>query len=195
MLLNYHSQSFPKKGPHECQFPDESCWRMGTRPLFNRSADLLRHYHHVHGVNREEIPCDYLNCTRARVPFTRKDHYRDHLRDFHKEDVSRPKQRPGFSLERWQAVVRVFSTWWRCAKCLDRIKIKDHEWTCPKCKIDCDMERQIPRQRMQERERDMNHEPGLYPQPGSDWGFGTNEFSDHQPEWAIDATSDAHMTF
>jgi hypothetical protein len=126
-------------------FPGESCWKAKTRPVFGRSADLGRHYSHIHGRDADEMPCDYGNCARAKDPFTRKDHYRDHLRDFHKEDLPpRPnKLRNAPQNELHKADRRMSSKWWRCPKCLERVDVSARGWKC--CGFECDPSRQIAR--------------------------------------------------
>ncbi len=56
---------------------------------FSRSADLDRHYKQVHlgDAEKEHYLCDYAKCRRSGDSFHRKDHYRDHLREYHKEDL------------------------------------------------------------------------------------------------------------
>jgi hypothetical protein len=62
---------------------------LGKQTIFSRPADLERHYKNVHAPQDEKdrFPCGYPKCKRATSTFTRKDHYRDHLRDSHKEDI------------------------------------------------------------------------------------------------------------
>jgi len=63
--------------------------------LLGRSADLERHIQKLHspGTPTGMCGCDYKRCRRhsSTVPSsegsTSRDHYRDHLRDFHKEDI------------------------------------------------------------------------------------------------------------
>ncbi|OIW33076.1 hypothetical protein CONLIGDRAFT_640235 [Coniochaeta ligniaria NRRL 30616] len=56
---------------------------------FNRAADLDRHMKHVHSKGEQHYwICDYGPSPQHESPFHRKDHFRDHLRDFHKEDIS-----------------------------------------------------------------------------------------------------------
>jgi hypothetical protein len=70
-----------------CQFPT-LCGKK-----FKRPADLDRHYRNVHASPEERTKheCDYKRCAGSNDPFKRKDHYRDHLRDFHKEDIESAK--------------------------------------------------------------------------------------------------------
>lgn len=134
----------PRKGYHPCQFPGKACWKKGTRPCFSRSADLTRHYSrlHISDEKKESIYCDYSHCDRAKNPFGRKDHWRDHLRDFHKEDMSRPKDTNEETIkETWRAERNINIKWWRCSKCLTRTNISRDGWKCPGCKQDCEDER------------------------------------------------------
>jgi hypothetical protein len=104
----------------------------------------MRHYAHVHSRDQEEIKCDYHNCTRTTDPFTRKDHYRDHLRDFHKEDMPRPnKGRKSPNQQIWKDERRISSRWWRCPKCLERRSVRDYGWKC--CGFECEEGRQQAR--------------------------------------------------
>src|SRR4051812_31455222 len=76
------------KGDYRCQFPG-SCERS-----FGRPADLDRHYENLHVPleERKRFECDYRRCTSKTHPFGRKDHYRDHLRDYHKEDLGMARE-------------------------------------------------------------------------------------------------------
>ncbi|KAH9219651.1 hypothetical protein DL95DRAFT_55528 [Leptodontidium sp. 2 PMI_412] len=85
-----------QKGSTQCPWPGE-CNRNGVP--FTRPADGDRHLKHVHGPpeDRDKFPCSYCPCLSGRhqEPFTRKDHYRDHLRDFHQEDIGAAKGEKG----------------------------------------------------------------------------------------------------
>ncbi|PFH61135.1 hypothetical protein XA68_18142 [Ophiocordyceps unilateralis] len=97
-----------------------------ARP-FKRRADLDRHYKHRHAPDsvKDSFSCDYPRCSRHQDPFHRLDHFRDHLREFHKEDI----EKRGGS----EAGLRpASSSWWRCRRCLKRVY--DGHTTCPKCK-------------------------------------------------------------
>ncbi|KAK7749181.1 hypothetical protein SLS62_008362 [Diatrype stigma] len=58
---------------------------------FKRKADLERHYQQVHwdSATKTSYPCDYPRCPRATEYFYRRDHCRDHYREYHKEDLVR----------------------------------------------------------------------------------------------------------
>jgi hypothetical protein len=138
-----------QKGTYPCQFP--GCL---TKKPFNRPADLERHYRNVHASadQRECYGCDYPKCDRASEPFTRKDHYRDHLRDYHKEDLGQAKrakkedgQKWNRSQELWLAERNISFNWWRCAKCLSRVRVEDDGWDCRQCNGACEPERKARR--------------------------------------------------
>lgn len=123
-------------------FPGESCWQAGNRPSFGRPADLIRHYIHVHApAQHTGIFCDYDRCHRVKHSFPRKHHYRDHLRDLHKEDIPRHGKGP----KRGRKITDTCITrkWWRCSKCLRRVDIKDQGWKC--CGVECELSRQEAR--------------------------------------------------
>jgi hypothetical protein len=97
---------------------------------------------------KEQFPCDYPPCQRVREPFTRKDHFRDHLRDYHKEDLGSAKGEKQFEKkkwlklqEAWVAERKIIPKWWRCPKCLHRIQIAESGFECRDCKRPCDRER------------------------------------------------------
>ena len=73
-----------KKKKFPCMYPSSTCRR---KEAFSIAADLERHYITAHAYNQDSFPCDYRNCPRAIEPFRRKDHYREHLRGYHKEDL------------------------------------------------------------------------------------------------------------
>lgn len=94
--------------------------------------------------------------------FTRKDHYRDHLRDFHKEDIvgsgkggeKREKAKGEWERKQrnWWEERRVSREWWRCARCLVRVYVNASGWVCggpDGCKGECENERRDLRERME----------------------------------------------
>jgi hypothetical protein len=98
---------------------------------------------------KDSFPCDYVSCARSHDPFTRKDHFRDHLRDHHKEPIGSAKgeKRMGKDKEKWLKVQSTWfderdykTDWWRCAKCLVRIKISKYGYECNTCKNPCEPE-------------------------------------------------------
>ncbi|CAH0018035.1 unnamed protein product [Clonostachys rhizophaga] len=118
----------------------------GSGP-FNRYADLERHYRDCHcpEEEREAFPCDYKKCPRNVDPFRRRDHFRDHLRDYHKEDM---EKRGVPVTDEWLDGRYIPSDWWRCIKCLERIHIEPHGFECPSCKVPCHEKRREKRQRV-----------------------------------------------
>jgi hypothetical protein len=93
---------------------------------------------------RDLFPCDYGQCVRgASEPFTRKDHYRDHLRDFHKEPIGCAKgEKTAKDRNKWPVAQKTWlderrynSKWWRCAKCLVRVNISESGYECRACKL------------------------------------------------------------
>lgn len=148
ILITFFNLSNPRKHSHPCQVPGRACWkRLGTRPVFSRPADLMRHYANFHGgAKKERISCDYRNCARVKSPYGRKDRYRDHLREFHKEDLPRLSAKIGNKVvEAWCGS----SNWWRCTKCLLRVVVKENGWKCPGCKKECEPERKLARTDME----------------------------------------------
>ncbi|KAG4033862.1 hypothetical protein MFRU_004g03600 [Monilinia fructicola] len=162
--------SDPQKGVYPCQFPI-GC----TGKQFRRPADLERHYRHVHADadQKASFPCDYKPCIRSKDPFTRKDHYRDHLKDFHKEDVGTAKQpKNAKDSKKWQATQQAWlderqvdPRWWRCRRCLQRVYVETQGYKCTTCNEDCAKDRievrekkrrQSDRDRMQYLEQDMS---------------------------------------
>ncbi|KAE9574632.1 hypothetical protein CGCF415_v001410 [Colletotrichum fructicola] len=76
----------------------------------------------------EAYYCDYNACNRKDEPFSRKDRLRIHLTDVHKEDVNKKN---GEITDDWLQVRKVNAAWWRCTKCLARIKVDPNGWECP----------------------------------------------------------------
>lgn len=113
---------------------------------FKRLADLQRHYAQVHSAStaKETYVCDYSKCARRHEPFGRRDHFRDHLRDFHSEDICK---RGSPIDESWLENRRMADGWWRCSKCLVRVRIDECDFTCPQCKSPCEESRQKARRR------------------------------------------------
>ncbi|KAN0098420.1 hypothetical protein V8E51_014083, partial [Hyaloscypha variabilis] len=134
-----------QKGQFPCQYPG-TCNSKQT--VFSRPADLERHYKNVHATEKDSFPCDYPKCPRSQDPFHRKDYYRDHLRDLHKEDIGSAKTRRSSKDKRtWQQAQKIWLSernislkYWRCAKCLVRNPVKQG-WDCSSCKTPCEEER------------------------------------------------------
>ncbi len=126
-----------------------SCLAAGcTAKPFTRSADLDRHYKHNHTRSgAETYNCDYRKCKRStgNLCFGRKDHFRDHLREYHREDLIK---RGGSDARSQLADRRIDPKWWRCSKCLVRVEVAAHEYDCPDCKVRCERERQRAREEL-----------------------------------------------
>jgi len=130
----------PKK--YQCLYP------MCTQPAFGRSADLERHLTKLHfpEAQKETYNCDYKKCQRsASTAFTRRDHFRDHLREFHKEDILK-RGRGSRDQTEWLWERQVDARWWRCGKCLSRIKLNSDGWECPVCRQMCEPDRRKVRE-------------------------------------------------
>ncbi|KAL3424231.1 C2H2 finger domain containing protein [Phlyctema vagabunda] len=126
-----------------CQHPD--C----VDKSFKRSADLGRHYAGTHATTeeREQFRCSYKRCKRAGEPFGRKDHYREHLREYHKEDL--PKRIHGEeSQAAWWAERKNVQSWWRCTKCLHKVHIAKDGFMCSECNTPCESNRAAAREQM-----------------------------------------------
>ncbi|KAL5321925.1 hypothetical protein ACEPPN_009889 [Leptodophora sp. 'Broadleaf-Isolate-01'] len=142
-----------QKGSTQCPWPGE-CNRNGEP--FTRPADCDRHLKHVHGPpeDRDKFPCSYCPCLSGRhqEPFTRKDHYRDHLRDFHQEDIGAAKGEKGARTDKqkrdwarqqkkWLDSRKISANHWRCPKCLEKTWVAKHGWVCVGCNLQCEQER------------------------------------------------------
>ncbi|RYP60199.1 hypothetical protein DL769_008223 [Monosporascus sp. CRB-8-3] len=109
---------------------------------FKRKADLDRHYQQVHWDSsiKPSFPCDYPKCTRSTNPFFRSDHYRDHCRDYHREDLLRRSSLKKETNEWWADRI-IHKRWWRCSKCLHRVYIQQYGFECHNCKTPCEPQR------------------------------------------------------
>lgn len=125
------------------------CLKNRCARSFRRKADLERHYLQCHtpADKKMKYPCDWRKCQRAKDPFHRRDHCRTHLRDYHLEDLMRRGSPAGENLDWWDNRV-VKLAWWRCARCLIRVKVREHGYTCSKCGTSCETERQEHRARV-----------------------------------------------
>lgn len=137
------SPSPPTKEKFFCNV--EGCKQKG----FGRPADLDRHVKMVHCTDsqKRKFLCDYRRCTRHDSPFYRQDHFRDHLRDFHKEDLPRRGNKGDAAW--WGSRAPPSGRWWRCNRCLVvRVDFDKHGFVCFQCGTHCEMERQKFRQKM-----------------------------------------------
>ena len=143
--------SSSKKNEYPCLYP--GCNSRQT--IFRRPADLERHYRKIHtSEGRIEYRCDYAKCHRISDPYSRKDHFRDHLIQYHKEDMRSRGSSNSLSKEKyqeekerglWLAGRSIDDTWWRCARCLIRCYIATDRWVCPNCRSSCEDDRIIVR--------------------------------------------------
>ncbi|KAK1770745.1 hypothetical protein QBC33DRAFT_215051 [Phialemonium atrogriseum] len=113
---------------------------------FKRVTDLDRHYKSVHtrDEDKDKFFCDYKKCPRSQDPFYRPERLRNHLRDYHKEDL--PKKGTKASAE-WLKERNVQPKWWRCYSCLKRVEIRREGFTCPTCNQVCEPDRQSLREK------------------------------------------------
>jgi hypothetical protein len=95
--------------------------------------------------------CDYPRCPHKEA--FRKDHCREHYREYHAEDIikrGKPqpdkvkhRQKQPETLEQFLAprLRNLDPNWWRCSKCLHRVQLNINSYTCPYCKVACEPER------------------------------------------------------
>jgi hypothetical protein len=117
---------------------------------------------HATENQKECYKCDYRKCGRSEDPFTRKDHYRGHLRDYHKEDLGRTKasaSEKGMSSDKqldlqkqWLDERFINPKWWRCMRCLARIDVEASGWDCFSCALPCESDRKERREKVHERD-------------------------------------------
>lgn len=135
------SDRHPSDGVFQCQYPgcDRRLWNS-----FKRQSDLDRHFRSVHVTEPEHtFHCDYPRCTAGRnlLPFTRKDHYREHLRDYHKEDTGGFKGIGKGASIQWFKERIIKHDRWRCTSCLVMIFPQQDGWECITCKKPCETDR------------------------------------------------------
>ncbi|PVH85262.1 hypothetical protein DL98DRAFT_55152 [Cadophora sp. DSE1049] len=153
--VNLEPISSSQKGEAHCHWPGK-CNRQGEP--FSRPADLERHLKNVHGPRdlRDKHCCPYNPCLNGRHlkknSFTRKDHLRDHVRDFHQEDIGaakgektartkEEKRQWQKEQEKWIASRKITPTHWTCTKCVVRMIVAEHGWHCTECNQPCEPER------------------------------------------------------
>jgi hypothetical protein len=98
----------------------------------------------LHGVkvDEEDHFCDWDPCPRKGQSFHRIEHLRDHLRDYHLEDIPRNRKFGKESKQvEWFTSRKLDKDWWRCKGCLGRVFNSEHRWFCPRCRHTCEQER------------------------------------------------------
>ncbi|KFY77232.1 hypothetical protein V499_03326 [Pseudogymnoascus sp. VKM F-103] len=117
---------------HKCYVP-----KCTSKPV-KRPFDLERHFTTVHGKgNSERQFCDYSKC-KHKEAFDRKDHCREHYREYHREDLVKKTHR---DVVQWLQDRNVVMGWWRCSKCLKRNQT-EAGWKCGgKCNQMCERSR------------------------------------------------------
>lgn len=124
----------------------------------------------LHGdkVDEEGHFCDCDPCPRKGQSFHRIEHLRDHLRDYHLEDIPRNRKFGKESKQvEWFTSRKLDKGWWRCKGCLGRVSNSEHRWFCPRCRHPCEQERI---------ENRMQRYPGYYDEalvPPTSVDFGT----------------------
>jgi hypothetical protein len=110
---------------------------------FARHYDLELHFRTVHSTRNElrQFNCDYSKCPHQ-DNFLRKDHYREHLREYHMEDLLKR----GYTTKKTRELLEsrnshVSKLWWRCSRCLRRVKTEIDGYECSECKLPCEPER------------------------------------------------------
>ncbi|EPE08207.1 transcription factor c2h2 [Ophiostoma piceae UAMH 11346] len=179
-MMPAHSKSARRHSTSSITRKSYACRRGDCSNSFSRQADLERHIDHVHTEDgkKKRFECDYPDCQRKKAPFHRKDHFRDHLRDQHKEDIpkrgsnanqivrhdngsdrssgkasassgktakkeSEDELVPDAAPHRELKDCVIQPEWWRCSRCLKRVRVEEHKWTCPTCKGRIEQTRQM----------------------------------------------------
>ncbi|KAK4240221.1 hypothetical protein C8A03DRAFT_13431 [Achaetomium macrosporum] len=139
---SFHPTTSPARPPtqkerYQCRHP--GCPAGASRP-----ADLERHYkiRHVNEDKKTKYFCDYKRCSRHTTPFFRQDHFRDHLRTYHQEDLLRRGNKGDKEWWNSRAAHALNEGWWRCGRCLGRVRQAKHGFVCPSCGSPCESERQ-----------------------------------------------------
>jgi hypothetical protein len=96
---------------------------------------------HRENVEKESYSCDY-RCPKQGQSFYRIEHLRDHLRDYHLEDIPR-NRKFGDESKRidWYNSREVHKDWWRCKACLEKVHSSQYGWRCPTCRLPCEQDR------------------------------------------------------
>lgn len=94
----------------------------------------------------EKFRCDYPKCQHEDP--LRKDHCREHYREFHMEDlVKRGGKADNTETETWWERRNILKSWWRCCKCLQKTRTSEG-WRCKSCGQQCEQDRQMMRKRL-----------------------------------------------
>ena len=97
---------------------------------------------HLGAEHKTKHLCDYKKCERHVRPFFRQDHFRDHLRIYHKEDLLRRGTKADREWWASRAPRPIFKGWWRCSRCLVRVDLDANGFVCDACGSQCEKERQ-----------------------------------------------------
>ncbi|KAL2071683.1 hypothetical protein VTL71DRAFT_12918 [Oculimacula yallundae] len=156
-----------QKDSVRCQWPGE-CARDDIP--FTRQADCGRHMRNVHGPpeDRDKFVCTYNPCLNNRHldehAFSRKDHCRDHYKDYHMEDIGAARGQKEAKSEKekhawqkkqkaWLAARKISALHWRCAKCLTKVWVNKHGYTCSVCTSQCETDRVTARMNLPRKEQ------------------------------------------
>ncbi|KAI6480927.1 hypothetical protein MCOR18_004960 [Pyricularia oryzae] len=125
------------------------CPHEGCNSVFDRHANLTRHMakSKKHALAEgsagkpETYNCGFRTCQRAgRDAIPRKDHCREHLRNFHKQDLYKRGEKVEIS---WLQECLIDKSYWYCNKCLARNSTVgvSSPWSCQRCGTNCEPER------------------------------------------------------
>ncbi|TLD09187.1 uncharacterized protein PgNI_07698 [Pyricularia grisea] len=139
----------PTEGPSSSAKQLHQCPYDGCDAVFDRSANLTRHVakskKHVLTNGRSGKPdvfhCGFRICQKAgRDAIPRKDHCREHLRNFHRQDLYKRGEKVEMD---WLRECLIDKAYWYCNKCLARNRTADvsSAWRCSRCGNECEPER------------------------------------------------------
>lgn len=150
------------------------------------------------------IYCDYRVCSSSRNknPFdkSRVDHAREHYRDVHQEDLIKKNAKPGKDLDKWLDDRIMHESWWRCSKCLKRVRTSNGDYICDSedCGAQCEAIRVAARKERfgydclpvrERRSRDMTVSDGMEFETESIETFDCQGQWNEQPDWGYDDIS------
>ena len=103
--MNGHDYARPETWTDEWLESSETKWIPCDFPgcvVSARPAEFARHCKIIHTQQKNSVPSDYPRCAKSHDSFTRNEHFRDHLKVYHKEDIGRAKGDEKQEKRKWQ---------------------------------------------------------------------------------------------
>ena len=110
--------------------------------------------------------CGYVKYSKSQGPLMNKDPFRDHFREYHKEDLGAIGKKP-LETKKWKELqgAGLAERWirqksWRCSRCLCRVLIAKSGYECSTCSYLCEERLMMLIEGVRQKPSDLHHSEG-----------------------------------